>query len=66
MPIYLKNNGPHIKVPLVFWFLIMTFDFCFHHQFWVKWVWIPIGNNSDHIEKTQLRFPKCLWMYETK
>ena len=36
-PIHLKNNAPHIKVPVTFWFLIMTFNFCFHHQLWVKW-----------------------------
>ena len=54
MPMYLKNNGPHIKVPLIFWFLIMTFDLCFYKQLWLKWVCIKIGNNSDHIEKTHL------------
>ena len=36
-PIHLKNNAPHIKVTLIFWFLIMTFNLCFHHQLWVKW-----------------------------
>ena len=36
-PIHLKNNAAHIKVPLIFWFLIMTFNLCFHHQLWVKW-----------------------------
>ena len=29
MPIYLKNNCQHIKVHLIFWFLIMTFESCF-------------------------------------
>ena len=36
-PIYLKNNAPHIKVSLIFWFLIITFNLCFHHQLSVKW-----------------------------
>ena len=36
-PIHLKNNAPHIKVPLIFCFLIMTFNLHFHHQLWVKW-----------------------------
>ena len=68
MPIHLKNNGPHIKVPLIFWFLIMTFGLSFYHQLWVKWVHIHIGfgNNSGHIEQTHLRFPKCLWMFDTE
>ena len=34
----LKNNGPHVKVPLVFWFLIMIFYRYYYHQFCVKWV----------------------------
>ena len=68
MPIHLKNNGPHIKVPLIFWLLIMTFDLSFYHQLWVKWVCIHtgFGNNSGHIEQTHLRFPKCLWMFDTE
>ena len=66
MLIYLKNNGPHIKVPLISWFLIMTFKLCFYNQLWVKWVCIHIGNNSGHIEQTHLRFPKYLWMFETQ
>ena len=66
MPIHLKNNGPHIKVPLIFWFLTMTFSLCFYHQLWVKLVCIHIGNNSGYIEQTHLRFPKCLWIYETE
>ena len=37
-PINLRNNGPSIEVPLIFWFLIMTFNICFYPQLWVKWV----------------------------
>ena len=66
MPIYLKNNCQHIKVPLIFWFLIMTFKSCFYNQLWIKWVSIHIGNNSGHIEQTHLQFPKCLWMFDTE
>ena len=66
MPIHLKNNGPHIKVPLIFWFLTMTFDLCFYHQLWVKWVCVHIGNNSRYIEQTYLWFLKCLWICETE
>ena len=29
-------------------------------------VCIHIGNSSGHIEQTQSRFPKCLWMFETE
>ena len=25
-----------------------------------------IGNNSGRIEQTHLRFPKCLWMFDTQ
>ena len=53
------HNGPHIKVPLIFWFLIITFNLCFHHQLLIKWVCI-------HIEQTHLRFPKHLWMFDTE
>ena len=66
MPIHLKNNGPHIKVPLIFWFLTMTFDLCFYHQLWVKWVCVHIRNNSRYIEQTYLWFLKCLWICETE
>ena len=48
-PIHLKNSGPHIKVSLIFWFLIMIFYWCFYHQLWVKWVCILIENSSGHI-----------------
>ena len=61
--IHLKSNGPHIKVPLIFWFLIMIFYLCFYHQLWVKWVCIDIGNSSGHIGQTHSRFPKYLWMF---
>ena len=61
-----KNNGPHIKVPLIFWFLIMIFYLCFYHQLRVKSVCIHIGNSSGHIRQTHLRFPKYLWMFDTE
>ena len=64
--IHLKSNGPHIKVPLIFWFLIMIFYLCFYHQLWVKWVCIDIGNSSGHIGQTHSRFPKYLWMFDTE
>ena len=62
----LKSNGPHIKVPLVFWFLIVIFYLCFYHQLWVKWACIDIGNSSGHIGQTHSRFPKYLWMFDTE
>ena len=62
-PTHLKSNGPHVKAPLIFWILIMTFNLCFHHQLCVKWVCIHIGNNSGHVGQTHSRFPKCLWMF---
>ena len=65
-PIHLESNGPHIKVPLIFWFLIMIFYFCFYHQLWVKWLCIDIGKSSGHIGQTHLRFPKYLWMFDTE
>ena len=65
-PIYLKNNGLHMKVPLIFTFLIMIFYLCFYHQLWDKWVCMHIGNSSGHIGQTQSRFPKYLWMYDTE
>ena len=44
IPIHLKNNGPLIKVPLIFWFLIIAIKFCFYYQlntywkqFWTFW-----------------------------
>ena len=54
--IHLKRNDPHIKVPLIFWFLIMIFYLCFYHHLWVKCVCIDIGNSSGHIEQTHSRF----------
>ena len=54
--ICLKNNGPHITVPLICWFLNMTFNLCFHHQLWVKLVCIHIGNSSGHIGQTHSQF----------
>ena len=66
MSIHLKNNGTHIKVPLIFRFLIIIFDLCFYNQLWVKWACIHIGNNSGHTEQTHLQFLKFLWMYDTE
>ena len=63
-PIHLENNGPSIKVPLIFWFLIMTFNLCFYHQLWVKC--IHIENSSGHTGEAHSRFPKCLWMFDTE
>ena len=31
-PIHLKNDGLHIKKLLIFLFLILTFNLCFHHN----------------------------------
>ena len=57
-PIHLESNRQHIKVPLIFWFLIMISYFCFYHQLWVKWLCIDIRNSSRHIGPTHSRFPK--------
>ena len=65
-PSYLKNNGPHIKVTLIFWFFIMIFYLCFYLQLWVKCVCAHIGNSSKHIGQTHPRFPKYLWMFDTE
>ena len=65
-PIHLKSNGLHIKLPLIFWFLIMIFYLCFYHQLWVKWICIDIGNSSGHIRQTYSRFPKYLWIFDTE
>ena len=65
-PIHLKNNAPHIKVPLIIWFLIMIFKVCFYHQLWVKWVCIHIGNSSGHISQTHSRFQKYLRIFGTE
>ena len=64
--IHLKRNRPHIKVPLIFWFLFMIFCLCFYHQLWVKWVCIDIGNSSGHIEQTHSRSPKYMWIFDTE
>ena len=64
--IYLKKNGPHMKVPLIFWFLAMTFYFCFNHRLYAKWVCINIGNSSGHIGQTHSRFTKYQWMFHTE
>ena len=62
----IQKNVPDINVPLIFWFLIMTFNLCFYQQLWVKWVFIHIGNNSSYIEQTHFQFQKCLWMFDTE
>ena len=64
--VHLKNNGRHIKVPLIFWFLIMASNWGFCHQLWVKWECIHIGKSSEHIGQTHSRFPKCLSMFDTE
>ena len=56
-PIHLKDNGPHIKVPLIFRFLTLIFYLYFYCQLWVKWVCIHTGNNPGHIGQTHSRFP---------
>ena len=45
--IHLENNGPSIKIPLIF-YLSMTFSLCFYHKLWVKCVCIHTGNSSGH------------------
>ena len=65
-PIPLENSGPSIKDSLIFPFLAMTFNSCFHHQLWVKLVCIHIGNSSGYITQTHSRFPKWLWMFDTE
>ena len=60
--IHLKHNAPHMKVPLIFWFLIMISYLCFYHQLWVKWVYIHIGNSCG---QTHSRFAKNLSMFDT-
>ena len=65
-PIPLENSGPSIKDSLIFPFLAMTFNSCFHHHLWVKLVCIHIGNSSGYITQTHSRFPKWLWMFDTE
>ena len=64
--IHSKNNGLHIEIPLIFWFLIMILYSCFYHQLWVKWIFIHIRNSFGYIGQTHSRFPKCLWMFDTE
>ena len=65
-PIHLKNSIQHIKVLLTIWFLIMTFNLSFYHQWWVKWICIHIVNSSGLIGQTHSWFPKFLWMFVTE
>ena len=64
--IHLKSNGQHMKVSLIFWFLIMIFYLCFHHQLWVKWVCSHVGNSSGHIGQIHSRLPKYQWMFDNE
>ena len=59
-PIHLKSDGPHVKFPLIFWFLIIIFYLCFYHQLWVKWGCLDIGNSSGHIGQIHSRFQKYM------
>ena len=34
--IHLKNNCPSIKICLICWFLVMTFNLWFYHEFWIN------------------------------
>ena len=61
---HLESNGPHIKDPFIFWFLIMIL--CFYHQLRVKWVYVDIGNSSGYIGQTHSHFPKYLWIFDTE
>ena len=49
--IYIWSTCPHVKVPLIFWFLIMILYLCFYHQLWVKWVCMDIENLLDILDK---------------
>ena len=49
--IHLKNNSPHIKVSLIFWFLIMILYLYFYHQLWAKWICIHIEIVLDTLGK---------------
>ena len=59
-PIHLENNGPNIKVPLIFWFLIIIFYFCFYRQLWVKWLCTDIGNSSGKLIHVSQNICGCL------
>ena len=63
-PNHLESNGPQIKIPLIFWFLIMIFYSCLYHQLLVKWECIDSGNSCGHIGQIHSRFPKYLWMFD--
>ena len=63
---HLKSNGPHIKVALIFWVLLVIFYLCFYQQLCVKWVCTDIENSSGHIGQTHSRFPEYLWMFDTE
>ena len=48
----------------------MTYS-VFHLEFFtsrtsIKWVCIDIANSFGHIGKTHSRFPKYMWMFDTK
>ena len=64
--IHWNSNGPHIKVHLIFWFLIMIFYLCLFNQLWFKWVCIDTGNSSRYIGQTHSRIPKYLWVCGTE
>ena len=61
-PVLLKNNGPHIKVPLIAFASYHDFLLMFSYPIADKWVCIHIGNSSAHIGQTHSRFPKYLWL----
>ena len=64
--IHLKNKGPHTKVPLIFWFLTMTFNLRFYPLFWVTWVCIHIRNSFGRIRQTHAQLPKSLCTFDTE
>ena len=65
-PIHLESNGKHIKLSMIFWFLIMSFYLCFYYQLWVKWLCIDTRSSCGHIGQTHSRFPKYMWMFRTE
>ena len=58
-PIHLESNGQHIKVPFIFWFLIMIFYFCFYHQLCVK------SSFSTFVFITNCGHVEWSWMFDT-
>ena len=67
IPVSISKIRVHIlKVPSIFWFLIMTFNLCFYHQSCVKWICIDIVNGSGHIGQTHSLFSKFLWVFDTE